>query len=285
MVGVAKSQALKKQILRKEADDLKAHAVSLLAAENGRFLEPGQKRKSLRQICKDASDAHFKETGRRIPLAHCTLALHANGGVTLTQSNRDKSWLTANEEESVVNFAIEVAQRGFPLSPRRLKDHCEAILRHRLGSRFPEKGLGRDWGNRFITKYHNRLGMYWSSALDSSRSRAVNPITKEEYFRMLKEVREKYDIPDEQVYGADETGIQSGIGMTERVIGPAEAKIQHQQRSGTRENITVLPTICADGTSLAPTVIYKGEAFQTKWLQENPLDARYFSHHETAFPS
>ena len=43
----------------------------------------------------------------------------------------------------------------------------------------------------------------------------------------------------------------------------------------------MLPTICADGTSLAPTVIYKGEAFQTKWLQENPLDARYFSCHET----
>jgi hypothetical protein len=123
--------------------------------------------------------------------------------------------------------------------------------------------------------------MYWSSALDSSRGRAVNPVTKEEYFQILKDVREKYNIPDELVYGADETGIQSGIGVTERVIGPAGAKIRHQQRSGTRENITVLPTICADGTSLAPTVIYKGEAFQTKWLQENPLDARYYSLHKT----
>ena len=82
----------------------------------------------------------------------------------------------------------------------------------------------------------------------------MNPVTKEEYFRILKEVREKYNIPDDLVYGADETGIQAGIGVTERVIGPATAKIQHQQRSGTRENITVLPSICADGTSLAPTV-------------------------------
>ena len=98
---------------------------------------------------------------------------------------------------------------------------------------------------------------------------------------MLKEVREKHDIPDELVYSADETGILLGIGVTEHMIGPAGAKIQHQQRSGTRENITVLPTICADGTSLALTVIYKGEAFQTKWLQENPLDVRYYSHHET----
>ncbi|KAI0274198.1 hypothetical protein BGY98DRAFT_1117181 [Russula aff. rugulosa BPL654] len=95
--------------------------------------------------------------------------------------------------------------------------------------------------------------MYWSSALDSSRGRAVNPVTKEEYFRLLKEVIEEYNIPDELVYGADETGIQVGIGVTERVIGPAGASIQHQQRSGARENITVLPTICADGTTLAPT--------------------------------
>jgi hypothetical protein len=40
----------------------------------------------------------------------------------------------------------------------------------------------------------------------------------------------------------------------------------------------VLSTICANGTSIAPTVIYKSEAFQTKWLQDNPLDARYDSH-------
>jgi hypothetical protein len=52
----------------------------------------------------------------------------------------------------------------------------------------------------------------------------VNPIMKEEYFRMLKEVREKYNIPDELVYGVDEIGIQLGIGVTEQVIGPAGAK-------------------------------------------------------------
>ncbi|KAI9449500.1 hypothetical protein BJY52DRAFT_1126723, partial [Lactarius psammicola] len=66
------------------------------------------------------------------------------GGVTLTQSNQQKSWLTAEEEETVVKFAIEVAQQGFPLSPQRLKDHCEAVLQHKLGKNFSEGGLGRD---------------------------------------------------------------------------------------------------------------------------------------------
>ncbi|KAF8264066.1 hypothetical protein EI94DRAFT_1487462, partial [Lactarius quietus] len=108
-------------------------------------------------ICKDTSDAHFAETGQCITLAHNTLARHTKGGATLTESNQKKSWLTAAEEVNIVSFTIEVAQWGFSLSPRRLKEHCEAVLRHRLGKTFPEGGLGRDWGNRFITKNHNRL--------------------------------------------------------------------------------------------------------------------------------
>ena len=229
MVGIAKSQMLKKQILRKEVDDLKAYAVMCYNTEQERKLEPGEKKKSSQQICKNVLDAHFAKTGRCIPLAHNTLARHAKGGITLTQSNQQKSWLIPKEEETIVNFTVEIAQWGFPLSSWRLKEHCEAILQHRLGNNFLEEGLGKDWGNRFITKHHDRLSMYWSNTLDSSCGCAVNPVTKEKYFRLLKEIIEEYNIPDELVYSADEIGIQVDIGVTEHVIGPAGASIQHQQ--------------------------------------------------------
>ena len=102
-------------------------------------------------------------------------------------------------------------------------------MQHRLGNNFLEEGLGKDWGNRFITKHHDRLSMYWSSTLDSSRGCAVNPVTKEKYFRLLKEIIEEYNIPNELVYSADEIGIQVDISVTKHVIGPAGASIQHQQ--------------------------------------------------------
>ena len=117
MVGLAKSQALKKQILRKEVDDLKAYAVKVNTTKQKKSLTPGKKKKSLHQICKNVLDAHFAETGQRIHLAHNTLAQHRKGGITLTQSNQQKSWLIAEEEENVINFAIEIAHQGFPLSP------------------------------------------------------------------------------------------------------------------------------------------------------------------------
>jgi len=117
MVNKAKSQELKKQILRKEVDDLKSYAAKIYVEEQERSLAAGERKKSTRQICQDASDTHFAATGRRIPLHHTTLARHGKGGVTLTQSNQKKSWLTVGEDETIVKFVIEMAQRGFPLSP------------------------------------------------------------------------------------------------------------------------------------------------------------------------
>jgi hypothetical protein len=88
-------------------------------------------------------------------------------------------------------------------------------------------------------------------------------------------------IPAELICGTDESGFQEALGGKERVYGAAGKKTQHQQHGGDRENITVLVTIYADGTLLPRAVIFKGESFQTSWLQDNPLNASYVTsiHH------
>jgi hypothetical protein len=153
----------------------------------------------------------------------------------------------------------------------------EEICRARYGDGF--EGIGQNWTARFLEKHSARLKLYWSRPLDNSRARAVNPITKKAFFDLFELAVEGEEgeepIPAELMYGSDETGIQQGIGTRERVLGAAGKRVQHQQRSGDRENITVIVTICADGTSLAPAVIFKGEHYQTSWKQDNPLNASY----------
>ena len=131
--------------------------------------------------------------------------------------------------------------------------------------------------DRFILKHQDHLRGSWSRPLDKIRAQAGNPVTKADYFAKLKGVIEGEEgeepIPAELIYGVDKTGIQEGIGMKERVYGDSKKNFQHQQRSGGRENITVIVTICADGTSVPPAVIFKGENFQTSWKQDNPLHA------------
>jgi hypothetical protein len=91
---------------------------------------------------------------------------------------------------------------------------------------------------------------------------------------LYEDTKTANDVPDYLVYGADETSILPGGGMMQRVIGGRGKSVQHQQCSGDQENITVIPTICGDGTTLGqPVVILKGSAYQVKWAQENPLGA------------
>ncbi|KAI5887752.1 CENP-B protein [Schizophyllum commune H4-8] len=64
-------------------------------------------------------------------------------------------------------------------------------------------------------------------------------------------------------------------GQREYVIVGRKSKGRaHQQSGGSRENITVIITICADGTALPPTVIFEGKGYQVSWgLPDNPLGA------------
>ncbi|KIJ70358.1 hypothetical protein HYDPIDRAFT_78831 [Hydnomerulius pinastri MD-312] len=254
MVGRAKSITKKAQLSRIEKDKVMACAVAAYQAELAK--PSGEPKRSLRVVCQDREKEYLKETGQSITLNHNTLSNLAKGGTRL----------------------IEMAKRGFPLSHRRLKEHVDEICCARLGSAFPKLGVGQNWTHRFVERHSDRLRAYQAHSLDDARGRAVNPTTHKAWCNLLKDVLETGDdghpIAPECIWGVDETGFQPGGGSSqERALGAAGKQVQYQQRSGNRENITVLVTICADGTTIAPAVIFKGKAYQSKWIENNPLKA------------
>ncbi|KAF9225130.1 hypothetical protein BS17DRAFT_807511 [Gyrodon lividus] len=172
---------------------------------------------------------------------------------------------------------------GFPLTHKTLKLHIDTLLHARLGEAFPETGVGHNWTDRFTTCHADRIAQYWSSPLDTACGQAVNPHTHKAWCNLLKEMLEREKIEEDCLWAADETGFQPGGRTRQCVFGPAKKKIQHQQHNGNRENITVMVTICADGEDIAPTVIYKGQAFSTNWHQDNELQASHNSHYTKDF--
>ncbi|KIJ23158.1 hypothetical protein M422DRAFT_276329 [Sphaerobolus stellatus SS14] len=67
----------------------------------------------------------------------------------------------------------------------------------------------------------------------------------------------------------DESGFCRESTRTQRVYGARGVKHQYRQGSANRENTTVLITICADGTSTRPVVIFKGENMMSSWFNNN----------------
>jgi len=93
---------------------------------------------------------------------------------------------------------------------------------------------------------------------------------------MLGEIIEKYMIKPKNIDGSDEVGIQAqGQGKCEFVFGSCTKATPYQQCSGSHENITVIITICADGSTTPPAIIFKGSAYNIKWGDNNPLNASY----------
>ena len=216
------------------------------------------------------------DDGIRITLSVATLSRRVKGTCrSQAQSNAEKRLLTEAEEKVLIQYAQKLSHEGWPLSRRRLEEHANKILQGRIAG---FNSVGVSWAARFVERHKDQLKGMRSHALDTQRAQASNPVFKAEYFRLLKEVLEggggDDQILEENIYGVDETGVQSGIGTAEYVYGDAKKTLQQQQRGGGRENITVIETICADGTAdFPPVVIFKSKAFHSSWVQENPLKA------------
>ncbi|KAJ7253131.1 hypothetical protein C8J57DRAFT_1076918 [Mycena rebaudengoi] len=77
------------------------------------------------------------QEGRAIALSKSTLQRRAKGGKTRREAHEFEGWLTKDEAQTVISFTIECADRGFPLSHRRLKEHVIKLRVHAGETSFP----------------------------------------------------------------------------------------------------------------------------------------------------
>ncbi len=228
-------------------------------------------RKGSRTVCKEFLEEHRKQTGEEILLDHNTLLHRVSGTKSLAESNAEKSWLKAEEVETIIKYGEELSDRIIPLTLKTLEELVNFVLRARLGQTFC--GVGQNWTGRFLLKHSNRLKMFNSSPLERSRAQAANPTNHKLFYDILESVITEYNIEPDCIYAMDETGFMPGRACTSKVIGKAGNRAQHSKESGNRTNITVLPLICANGTFIPPLVVFSGMAFSVSWLQNNPLKA------------
>ncbi|KAJ7120323.1 hypothetical protein C8R44DRAFT_562165, partial [Mycena epipterygia] len=130
-----KSKMKHAQVAREERDTLMAQAVVFYRHEKEKELRAGEKRMSLRAVCRKFEGAYKVDIGKSIILDHNTLLRLVKGGKSKSLTNEEKGWLLPEEVTTVITFAKEVANRGFPLNHKRLKEAVDEICRARLGDR------------------------------------------------------------------------------------------------------------------------------------------------------
>jgi hypothetical protein len=76
---------------------------------------------------------------------------------------------------------------------------------------------------------------------------------------------EEYKIQRRLTFNMDEKGFMIGVEAKSKRVFSKEVWVKDGARApiqdGNREFITVLPTICADGTTLPTSIIYPSDAY------------------------
>ena len=101
----------------------------------------------------------------------------------------------------------------------------------------------------------------------------MNPAAIQHWFQLLQAQYNKLNFDCKNIYTMDESGLPFGIGEKVKVIAHKMTKRPHVQCDGNHENVSVIVTICTNGSFVPPVVIFKGQNINSKWLIDNPLEA------------
>jgi Tc5 transposase DNA-binding domain len=199
-----------------------------------------------------------------------TLGRLVNRGQSISAFNASKRKLTYQEEHVLVDFILESADRACPLTPKQIKMYANTILAYQEK---PGEQVGGSWVERFLERYRDELQTHWSSPLATERAKCLNKEAVQHWFELVEERLVKRGIKKHNIYRMDESGFPPSHQGMERVVGRQGSKIQHKSGSANRENVTALVTICANGSMLKPTIIFKGRNFMKSWGEDNLSEA------------
>jgi hypothetical protein len=179
--------------------------------------------------------------------------------------------LSATEEQSLIQWILELDRRGFPPHIIDVRRMADTLLAAR-GQNPPPQPVGKNWASRFIQS-QPELRTKWTRKFSSQRALSEDPIAITAWFKLVEETRQTYGVLDQDIYNFDETGFMMGVAATSKVVTSSERVGRAVVvQPGNREWVTVIECVNALGWSLPAFVILAGKVHQSSWYCDLPLD-------------
>jgi hypothetical protein len=189
----------------------------------------------------------------------------ASERVTFPNSSR----LQRHEEDTIVQYIRKLDERGFAPTLSYVQEMANQLLAARGSGQ-----AGVNWAYKFIRR-RTEIRSQISRPRDHRRVLCSNPAIISPWFDLVRNVKAKYGILDEDTYNFDETGFQIGVGGSVRVVTASERRLKPLSvQPGDREWITLIACINAMGWSIPPFFILKAKHHDKAWYHNNPPDWR-----------
>ena len=155
-----------------------------------------------------------------------------------------------------MDWILESSDHALPPSLANIAVHANRILG---GREVPVEPIGESWVPRFLDQYHDELQTHWSRPLAMEGAHSLNKDAIKYWYELMKENVIDTGIKEHNIYGMDKSRFPPANQGVQHVISQRGTKVQHNAGSANWENVTVLVTICVDGTALQPMIIFKGK--------------------------
>jgi hypothetical protein len=129
------------------------------------------------------------------------------------------------------------------------------------------------WVSQFLNRNKHLLTARWTAGMDRNCYKADSKDKYKAYFKLQHNKMREYKVEEENVYNMDEKGFLMGItGRSKRVFSRQfweQKRVSAALQDGSREWITVLACMCADGQALPPALIFQEiSSLQSGWLED-----------------
>lgn len=171
--------------------------------------------------------------------------------------------LSTELEQKLYHYIIKMQELGFGLTVVQVRtvafNLAEAADRAHFFNK--EKRIASAWWwAHFRSRYNLTLRV--PENLSAYRASCANPPLIAGFYDVLKKLYDKLKISEEQlkhrVWNVDETGLQYVIKGPKVVTSMGKKYIYRRTYSERGETQTMIGCICADGSWIPPTIIFKG---------------------------
>ena len=183
-------------------------------------------------------------------------------------AHESQQLLSSTQEAVLVNWGRWLGFTGHPLCKETISPKVEGLC---------GKKPSPKWIRRFLVRHAEEFRGRRAVGLDTQRAQAFNFEKVNRYFDDLQAVFTKkgQEIPWRNLYNFDEIGLQlCGMrkGDNRVFFFAAEDRSRYKLKSGKLELVTILETVCGDGTApIKPCFVFAGSTGCEEWFEEDDI--------------
>lgn len=171
--------------------------------------------------------------------------------------------LSTELEQKLYHFIIKMQELGFGLTVFQVRTLAfklaEAVDRAHFFNE-NKRIASKWWWAHFQTRYN--LTIRVPENLSAYRASCGNPTLIAEFYSILRKLYTKLNIDEKNlkshVWNTDETGLQYVVKGPRVVTSVGKKYIYRRTYAERGETQTIIGCVCADGTWIPPTIIFKG---------------------------